>query len=238
MKCFSLLFLLSSLAFGEVFSVRPIDQSKISTGDVLSVEITAESGAQDVPQFVGERIGGIFYVLEQKNNELKVIVANPQSVKDVREKPQDKFRLIGFDYEFKKSNPMQEFLIEDKEYNLTNSKSFLSLFLIVVVGSLYFLFFFYRKRQNAKKLKELERAKALDLVEKFKRASNREELEELFSFKDSVRSYLEFKEKDYLAFIEKLNSHQYKKDWSQEDLEEIKEALAKLNKSLSVKSGI
>ncbi|MCO4754677.1 MAG: hypothetical protein KC478_09340 [Bacteriovoracaceae bacterium] len=240
MKCFSLLLLFSTLVTAEIFTIRPIDKTKISTGDVLSVQIEAKQSSSELPELVGERIGGVFYVLEQNGEKLKVIVANPQSVEGVREKTSNQYRLVGFDYEFKKSQPIQDFIIEDKEYDLdeTMGPFWLVVISLITFGIFFIIFKLYRQKVRDRQLKERKRADAHELLNKFKKASTREELEELYLTRNEVRELIDFNEKHFLDFLQLLDSHQYKKEWSESELLEVREKLSKLNKNLSVKSGI
>lgn len=236
MKCFSVLILFSSLAFAELV-IKPLGKSKITTGDIVEVEVEIKPG-ESIPSLEGERLGNVLYVLEQDERKLKVIVA-PAKNNNMEVKSID-VRLQGFDFEYKQVNPPKDFLMEEKDYKLLTPvepwKKIIVTFFLVVAGWFGVRFLVQKNRvRNEKRKFAIKANEALEIV---KKADSRQEIEAFFRKRKEYETMLEWNEKSFSTFVYTLNSHQFKPAWSEAEENEVKKAFMNLKKSMGVKSGI
>lgn len=235
MKCFSILFFISSVAFTQII-VRPHGQSEIATGDIVEVVVEAES----IPNLEGERIGNILYVLEQREKNLKVLVAPGQNESSNSLNDSNKFKLVGFEYDHKKVTPPKDFIIEDKEYDLSREVENWKLVLFGIIFLMLAVFGFkiiLKKTKDRKKRREL-RDKAENALSETQSIKTRSEIENFYRNRNELAKLLDWGKKEYSSFVYTLNTHQYKESWSDVEENEVNQKFLLLKKSMSVKSGI
>ncbi len=235
MKCFSVFFLITSVALAEIV-VRPLGQAKITTGDIVEVFIEAET----IPDLSGETIGNIFYVLEQREQNLKVLVAPVQRDNSKSTNDSNEFKLVGFEFDHKQVNPPKNFIIEDKEYDLTNEVENWKLVLFAIISLVLGIFgfkFILKKTEERRRRREL-RIRAENALSETQGIKTRTEIEDFYRNRNEFAKLLDWGQKEYSSFVYTLNTHQYKQSWSEADESEVNQKFLLLKKSMSVKSGI
>lgn len=100
-------------------------------------------------------------------------------------------------------------------------------FIFFAIGLSLALYRYFKIKEGKKKRKE-----AISLwLEKFKKFKSRGEIEKLYSYRSQWKYLLNPEKKALWLFKEAMVKHQYKKDWSLEDWDEVNGALAGLIKS-------
>lgn len=251
MKCcrpkflFLYIFLFAASAAAKVYKLVPVDKKEISTGDRAQVRVVPESIDGRIPALTGKRIAGVFYVMEQKDDLLETIIAPPEQPGAGKAGApmtgsEDKFIPEGFDYSFKKTETIQDFLVEDVDYSLGNPwiKWIILTLFLVSLGLARPALLTAKERRRKRELRRKEKAELEKIMEDVSKARNRKEIESLYGHKEKIRDSFEYDKKAYEAFFSVLFEIQYKPEWTASDESEVRESLANMKKGLKLKSGI
>lgn len=235
-KCFKLILLflyMTTNAWANTVQVYPYTET-IKTGDVVEVEIQSELDSNDLEKYKYKRIHQNLFVLDFKvsgtQRIFSVFVANtPKQKKEAEETRKYPFELINSNIDEQKQVQIPDFHIKDKEYSHESSQvSYVSMliYLLLALTVLIIFLFLYKKikMKNKNKFLKNELIKMKDFITN---AKTREDFEFIYKHRKDILKY--YKEIDgFDLFLKELNKIQFKKEWSPEELEEMKLLKSKL----------
>jgi len=234
-KCFSLLVFIITLignSFADTYLVMPEDavEKEISLGDIINVTIVNQDSSERTPK--GKRIGPVFYILEGVGERKYRVVVSPKKKiakknnNEVKKEQEDEFVYRGFKFSKDLSSYASEFVVKDVKYETKTKKNnqmiiiFIALFLFPALIKLAISLI--RKAKTKKRLL-IKRNK---LVNKIKMAKTRSDIEELYKFKNEIKEILNADEKKINEFVTQLNLVQFKKNWEEDDLKVVNNAIS------------
>lgn len=161
-------------------------------------------------------IDGVFVFLNEKiNNSNKIVVNNKEYNLSVK-----KNKIIGFDNKKLK----KEILILDT--SIKKPKNYTWIFLIIgfflIIGIIFLIKYFLRAQ--LKKKKELNKK---NILIKIKKSSTRKDYEELYKKKNEIKKVFT-KTNELTHFFSIIDKFQYKKNWKDEELNEMHEIKEKI----------
>lgn len=244
MKCFKILIFTFNLILAANLSAQedlvvPIDENNIiNNGEIYDVKIISSKSAQELKEFENQKINDVMWVIkfyeESGNRFFEVFVTDPPAPRQLKnnenaEPEVPAFGVSGFKYEFLKKNTqggIETLMVNFNQVEGVNLKLLLSL-----VGGFFVILFFWlvylKKTTRKRRLKKLKKLKAADLKEAFDKANSRRDFEKLY---DERRYFIDlFQPEDELRdFFTIINKIQYKKEWSSQDMANLKKAKANM----------
>lgn len=241
MKCYKLLinFLLvlySSLLFGN--EVIPIDVVEITNGEIYRVKVQSELTDDELVKFKNQKINKIMYVTDviiEENREFEVFITNPDVKKENSEDEKEVFSWEQFQFKPTQKDVNSDLFAFQKNYkidkkNIVNLIVFSFIAFIVVFGIIYVL----KKYLRNKREKYLRREKINKLENLVKSADKRIDFELIYNSKEEILKYKLYNESKLNKLLNTINDIQYKKEWTDEELNE----LVNLKKLLRSSDGI
>ena len=257
MKCFSFLIILLfiSVTFAqdemiveENIFLSPHIKKELKNGDKAIVEITSKFSESELKKYVNKTVANQFYIIsffkDDNGKFYEVFVLNPVQQKQDPNKPsvtKNKFTVSGeFKFEFDKERLAKEFMILDVPYVEVKktptwyyvSFTFLALLSFALIYN--YLFIPLKKKAVAKSRRKL---RAENIINQLDSVKTRADFENIYKIKNDLDEFLEFDNSILKKFYKRLNSIQYKEEWTTEEKESLDDMFKKLG-DVKFKDGI
>ena len=210
--------------------IIPYEDNVLKVGERIWVAVKTDKKYEELKKLVGTKINQIIFLSEIKEEENQFLFeVIPLEYPKKRDAKKNKFELIGFKYEGLKGQKTQEFIVLDKNYKITeddNDKGFGFLWIIGAIVVILLVYFVPYIKGRLHRKKQIEK-KVLELKDILANTNSRADLEKIFEHRKEIATYLELNS-EFDKFLEKIDEIQYKKNWEDEDLREIKNIANKI----------
>lgn len=211
-------------------------------GEIYTVRIHSEKGDEELEGLEYKRITPVVYVMdfyvEDGERFFKVFVTNPPKKEEKIAVP---FQLVDIEYKSTKKPPMMDFAVIESHFNLDKeTKTYTIYYLVAGVLFLILLFFllkFFRVQKERRALRRKRKDKASALIEQFSQAQERSDFEAIYKRRSEIRQSVDLDQKNFNALMESINKIQYQKQWTLEELEQIRSDKNKVD-VIGIKVGI
>ncbi len=224
---------------------------QVSEGDllegVLKVWPLENADLIEFKKNLSPNLLNIFYTLEIHSVEVSSNNADVVEVKALYiVKPSKAGASTDFDYKGKliqlEAPNFQVIPMKDKSkdfyiLNQSVNKSYLSMFLVVGLILVAFITILWQWKKRKRNFKKNNKDPiAIDkkmFSEKFELATNRQDYEEIYALKEKWLKHIIDPSPAYQDFFKTMDQHQFKKSWTDGDLNEVKEFFDIIRGSLS-----
>lgn len=245
MKCYKKILIFMSLTIVSLTCyanvITPAIESKLSAGEFIWVNIETKKSEVELRKYIDKKINEILYVNAYRNengkHQFNVFVLNPPKKS---EKKEVEFEIKGFDYHPLKTSQNPELVVKKNSYKLTEKKQknlqLIGISALACVFILIVLILIYKSNTKRKK-KKIFKIRGKEVLSSLKNINSREELERIYILRKEIIKYLDVDEVAFKKYLNKIDKLQYKKEWSNEEFEEVKKTLEKID-VVGVKRGI
>lgn len=242
-----LLFLISFSSMAASLRLTPLEQNKISNGDLLEVKVFSDVEL-NWQLLKMQKIGEIFYILDvYPQNKMmsfaKVMVMPPLKNENIEKfkinNVEFKVEVVGFETNLTKDQPIQDYIVLDTDYMEKLSYDWkIYLILIIFFGMIITFRNKFKNMWISRKNKKRFQEKQKDLLNLLESAKDRKDYEYIYQIKNELTQNFIIDKKSFDEFKMSMNSIQYLPEWNEENLNLAKLSLSKLKNELREKSGI
>lgn len=235
MKCFKnvfLIFLISLPLFAQEYNVEILNKKVIEPGDEVEARISRVDGVEREKFFEGQIINNVLFVLVDNSEKTKFLVkAAPPLEKQTHD---NRFVIKGAQFKNTKTQTNYTLFGNDYVYEAKRSKRNIYILGVLLILTLFFIIQYLKKRKM--KLKVMEKRK--ELLKKIKEAYARKEFEDIYAKRLQIEESLKFEESDFKKLLELIYRLQYQKNWTDEQLSEIKKSHKKIIMTMEIRDGL
>ena len=243
MKCFKFLFIIffSLSLYAQENFVIPKYNNTFTNGDRATLLIESPLSDEELKSFENSKITDVIYVfsfhVDGGEREFEVIFSDPP--KNQKEKKERPFKAKGINYTFDKERAGDNFVLFESDFNRQLSTKFLKPILFSFLGILLLVLTFniLTRYRELRERKNLNKNRALDLIQKIENAKTRNDFEAIFADRKLVEEYVEINQIAWKKFQDAVFEIQYQPAWTESDAERIK-SLARKLRDLRPKHGI
>lgn len=228
-RCFKFLFLIfiSLQVYADTYLVMPTNAvtAEVGVGDILEVEVINQDGSK--VNLKDNRLGKIFYILENIEENTYRVVVSPKKSADKDNVEKDSFEYRGFKFNQDLKNFTNEYVTKEIELDLEKTGVSYIRYIIFSLIMIVFIWFgpeLYKKYHHKKKVNQRKKY----LIKKINTIKTRNDIEEIYKYKKEWRDLFDISSDSYNQIVQILNTIQYKKSWDDEDRTIANKAIKKL----------
>lgn len=224
--------LVSIQVFADTYLVMPTNNVKaeVGVGDILEVEVFNQGDSEF--NLKENRLGNIFYILENIEENKYRVVVSPKKNADNEKDEKNIFEYRGFKFNKDLKNFTNEYVTKEVELDFERSGVYYIKYIIIALIMIFFIWFgprLYEKYNNQKKINQRKKY----LMKKINNSKTRNDIEEIYRYKQEWKDLFEISSDSYNHIIQNINIIQYKKSWNDEDRIIANKAIKKLRGLIS-----
>lgn len=236
-------FFVTLTSFADEIGLLSTSQKEVTNGELVKLKIIDTRSKSYYSKYKNKRIGPLIYVLDiiEKQDELyfDAIVSEAGS-KEKKLEIDDKFILKGLNYYPTKKNQIKDFITLNIPILIKKKKS---LWIFVTLTLILFAFGFWwysnrNRRKKAKRIKKIKKEKIEKILALIEKAKTSDHFAQIYLQRTDILEFFELDTKKFKEVIDQINSVQYKKEWPEEELNQLIKMMNSIRKNVRVKSGV
>jgi hypothetical protein len=242
-KFFLFLLLISNLTLAAEVKLFSTTSDKVSRGEIVKFNIETTLEVNELLKYQNSRVDELLYILSIKETDKGIVaeaIIAEKGVKEKFEKPNDQFFIYNLDFVPTKKNSIKELIVL---YTDKKSSTNILISILIALSFLVLIFLIYyikNRKQNIRKKLELKKWKENQdhFIIKLKDAKSRKDIEDIYMETNKLNEFFELGKNELDQFINIMNKIQYKKSWTENELEEALKVYKSFHSSIEVKNGI
>ena len=243
MKFFIFVLLIVKSTFAAEIKLLSTNSNKVYRGDIIKFKVETTLNMKDLEKYKNKRVDDLLYILSitKKNKDIiaEAIIAE-KGLKEKVEKPLDQFTVYNLDFVATKKKSIKDFIL--MESGEKSTKSMMNILLIILVTLLLIflpLILKLIKKKKEKKIKRKVWKQNQSVIEiELRDTRDRKDLENIYKKRIEIDEYFYFDKESKTNFVRLINTIQFKKDWSGDELASALAKYKSFYSSIEVKNGI